>query len=89
MGPPWVARVLDEKQPVAEERFIQARDGRLGVILPIRMSESCRICHGAAAALAPDVRAQLKALYPNDQATDFAVGDVRGWFWVEVPAAGD
>jgi hypothetical protein len=27
----------------------------------------------------------LAARYPDDRATGFAPGDLRGWFWVEVP----
>ena len=34
-----------------------------------------------------DVRAALAELYPADRATGYSVGDLRGWLWVEVPAA--
>jgi len=27
----------------------------------------------------------LAAKYPMDQATGFKEGDLRGWFWIEVP----
>ena len=32
-----------------------------------------------------DVSAILKQSYPDDQATGFATGDIRGWVWAEVP----
>jgi len=35
--------------------------------------------------LAPDLKAKLAELYPNDQATGYAAGDLRGVFWVELP----
>jgi hypothetical protein len=35
--------------------------------------------------LSPAVREELKERYPADQATGFKDGDLRGWFWVEVP----
>jgi hypothetical protein len=31
------------------------------------------------------VTAAHAAKYPKDQATGFKEGDLRGWFWVEVP----
>ena len=38
----------------------------------------CTQCHGAADTLSPAVTAKLKALYPDDRATGYAVGDIRG-----------
>jgi len=38
----------------------------------------CTQCHGAADKLSPAVTAKLKALYPDDRATGYAVGDIRG-----------
>lgn len=38
----------------------------------------CTQCHGAADKLSPAVTARLKALYPDDRATGYAVGDIRG-----------
>ena len=33
-----------------------------------------------------DVRAAINLVYPNDAATGFADGDLRGWVWVETIA---
>lgn len=38
----------------------------------------CTQCHGAADKLSPAVAAKLKALYPEDRATGYAVGEIRG-----------
>jgi len=38
----------------------------------------CTQCHGAADKLSPAVTTKLKALYPDDRATGYAVGDIRG-----------
>lgn len=38
----------------------------------------CLQCHGAAAELSPAVTAQLRALYPADQAVGYRVGEIRG-----------
>lgn len=57
----------------------------VGVIRPIDTKGLCLNCHGKPETFAPPVREKLGKLYPDDQATGFAVGDVRGIFWVEVP----
>ncbi len=38
----------------------------------------CLQCHGAASELSPAVTAQLRALYPADQAVGYRVGEIRG-----------
>ena len=45
--------------------------------------EVCTTCHGAS--VAPDIAAQLDALYPEDRARGYAVGDIRGAFTVVQP----
>jgi hypothetical protein len=45
----------------------------------------CLQCHGAPDKLAPGVADALKALYPHDQATDYAIGDLRGAVSVKIP----
>ena len=42
----------------------------------------CLTCHGSN--IAEPVRAAIAAAYPDDQATGFAEGDLRGMFWVEI-----
>jgi uncharacterized protein DUF3365 len=46
----------------------------------IPTAELCLACHGGT--LAPEVTAKLKELYPQDAATGFKVGDVRGAFTI-------
>jgi hypothetical protein len=43
----------------------------------------CLNCHGAQ--LAPEVAAKLHALYPEDRATGFTQGDLRGAFTITAP----
>ncbi len=43
----------------------------------------CLNCHGTE--IKDDVRAQLKDLYPEDQATGFKIGDIRGAFTLSRP----
>lgn len=43
----------------------------------------CTVCHGTS--IAPEVAARLDALYPEDRARGFAVGDIRGAFSIAQP----
>lgn len=60
-------------------------EGRTAYAEPLVIKELCVVCHGAADALAPEVKASLAARYPADQATGYAPGDLRGVAWVELP----
>ena len=84
-GPAWARlRTLaaHPEQPVV----LADRAGRLGVLSPIRVMASCLACHGGAEMIDGATRAALAERYPQDSATGFAEGDLRGWFWMEVPA---
>ncbi|MCA8959098.1 MAG: DUF3365 domain-containing protein [Planctomycetes bacterium] len=84
-GPEWVrdAMVGRPESPL----YFEDDRGRFGLLTPIRLQEPCLNCHGSEDRLAPGVRERLAELYPDDAATGFAAGDLRGWFWVEVPAS--
>ena len=62
-------------------------DGRptLRMMKAIGTEEVCLTCHGAA--VKPEVAAKIAELYPNDKATGFSAGDVRGAFSVSVSLA--
>ncbi len=51
---------------------------RLRYLRPVRVQEGCLACHGAPENIPPSVRAVLAARYPEDRATGYAVGDLRG-----------
>lgn len=44
----------------------------------------CLVCHGDS--IEPQLQAAIRAHYPDDPATGFAAGSLRGLVWVEVPA---
>lgn len=74
----------------AGDQVAVIRDGlpegvALRMMRGIATQEGCLACHGSA--VAPEVRDAIAARYPADGATGFAVGDLRGALWVEVPAA--
>jgi hypothetical protein len=83
-GPDWAASFVEAK--TEEPAFVELPDDALGVLLPIMLKQKCTLCHGDHETLQEDVRAALDLHYPNDAATGFRKGDLRGWFWVEVPA---
>jgi hypothetical protein len=57
----------------------------VGVLRPIAERPVCASCHGPLDRMSPAVRNALGRRYPRDRATGFSDGDIRGWFWVEVP----
>lgn len=86
-APAWVEPILDVYLAGEEHRAprtVPLADNREGYVEPIVLQPLCLACHGES--LAPDVESQINALYPDDEATGFKVGDLRGVFWVEYPA---
>jgi hypothetical protein len=82
--PAWAEPLLKDlpTKPVIQD----LNDGSTGVLFPILLKVQCLTCHGPDDKIASDIRTELARLYPNDKATGFQEGDLRGWFWVEVPA---
>lgn len=91
--PEWVSSwLVDQGERPADgvtgiERVEEVDGKRVArVLVPIRVEPMCETCHGAA--IAPDVAAVLAQRYPNDRATGYAAGDLRGALWAEVPVSG-
>ena len=57
----------------------------IGVLRPIAHRPMCAACHGRPDELDPGARATLRLRYPADRAVGFKDGEIRGWFWVEMP----
>ncbi len=85
--PEWAAKFVADKTETEVE--VALPENGLGVLLPIRLKATCLLCHGAVEQLMPDVKEAIASHYPDDQATGFAEGDLRGYFWVEVPTPHD
>lgn len=86
-APPWVAEWLasqGERPAEGVEGFARVEDGRARVLRPIAVEGPCVNCHGPREAIAPEVTAILSERYPDDRATGYAVGDLRGALWAEV-----
>jgi hypothetical protein len=83
----WMSVFLDEylaNPDDNEPRAVRLASGDIGYVEPIRMKGLCMQCHGDR--IKPDVKARLRALYPEDQATGFKKGELRGMFWVKLSA---
>ncbi|MFG0289764.1 MAG: DUF3365 domain-containing protein [Rhodopirellula sp. JB044] len=80
--PPWAKELTDSKTDVPT--FVTLSDGHDAAWLPIKLQTQCLMCHGPTDQIAPVIKDQLARLYPNDRATGFAEGELRGWFWVEL-----
>lgn len=83
--PDWAAEGIEKR--VEEPQFVTLPDGQLGALLPIRLQPQCLLCHGPPEGIPDEVKQALAEDYPDDQATGFELDALRGWFWIEVPAA--
>lgn len=76
-----------DSEPLPEEIVTLSDEGIYRYYKPLPTQELCLTCHGDPAAMPADLRAALASLYPQDQATGFALGDLRGVIRVELHVA--
>lgn len=78
-------KLAADKAPLAGQSFARVLDGgKIAYAEPLVIQEVCLACHGQT--LAPEVTAVLAEKYPNDRATGYALGELRGVAWAELPA---
>ncbi|MFB6262906.1 MAG: DUF3365 domain-containing protein, partial [Bradymonadaceae bacterium] len=82
----WAEEAVARKK--AREYVYRGPERQIGYLKPIELKGLCVNCHGTRDKLAPGVSEKLAKYYPEDRATGFEVGDLRGWFWVEVGSDG-
>lgn len=82
--PIWAASFVADR--IEADTFVELPNQTLGALLPIRLKITCVLCHGNEEQVASEVKAAIVSNYPDDQATGFAEGDLRGYFWAEVAA---
>lgn len=73
-------------QPGSAPLTRTGEDGIARHYAPLRIAPLCLACHGKVEDLAVPVREQLAALYPADQATGYALDELRGAVVVEAAA---
>jgi hypothetical protein len=84
-APSWATTMIDQR--VEEPTFVSLDNGGSAALLPIKLQGQCLMCHGPEEQIAPVISQQIAKLYPDDRATGFREGDLRGWFWIELPAS--
>lgn len=84
----WLKQVLmtfekrkQNGEPLAQIQHSEQRNDGWYYVKAIPTGEPCLACHGDN--LVPAVTQKLNELYPNDQATGFKLGDIRGVFVVK------
>jgi hypothetical protein len=80
---PFVKAAAGKKGAEVKPVVVDLGD-RVGLLRPIAVTPACSRCHGPVEGIDPAVRAATVARYPQDQATGFSPGDLRGFIWVEV-----
>ena len=80
--PDWAKELVAAR--TNEPVFAELSNGHAAALLPIKLQPQCLMCHGPKEQLIPEVKEQLAKLYPEDSATGFSEGELRGWFWVEL-----
>jgi hypothetical protein len=70
-----------------EDHVQRTAGGDFRYYRPLRIAPLCLECHGDPEAMQPAVRRALEDRYPDDAATGYADGDLRGLIRVSVPAS--
>jgi hypothetical protein len=85
---PWAAALVKAqagRRARSVDGFVVDLGEKIGLLRPIAERAMCAGCHGPAERLSPGVKVVLVERYPADRAVGFTEGEIRGWFWVEMP----
>jgi hypothetical protein len=74
----------EETGTLPEDWVQQTPSGELRYYRPVVMAEPCLACHGDPESLNPAVAEAIRERYPDDRATGYEVGDLRGLIRVSV-----
>ncbi len=82
------ARILDTWQKGSVQPAYFEDAGKFYTMHPIKLNQPlCLSCHGDSATLDKKSAAEIKRLYPQDKATGYKLGDLRGAFVTETSFA--
>lgn len=76
-------RPMEDGKPRALHR--KTGNGSIYISAIPMQEKPCTVCHGTD--IAPEIKAAIDAAYPDDRATGFAPGELRGAFLVEWDAS--
>ena len=86
----WLLAQGDKKAEAVTgiEGVFDSPTGKVARFLkPIAIEGACLSCHGDPAQMSEPIKAAIAAKYPDDKATGYQNGDLRGALWAEVPVA--
>ena len=89
-APAWVQTWLREHQDAALAELAPVREvveGEAHFLAPIPTEAVCLNCHGAPEQISAEVRSTLAERYPEDHATGYSEGELRGVLWGAVALA--
>jgi len=76
---------LQNNKVVLPKMLVQKIDDKhIRIFKPILLKPMCVVCHGTEDKLDKKAYEAIKAKYPNDKATGYKVGDLRGAFVVDI-----
>ncbi|NNE91007.1 MAG: DUF3365 domain-containing protein [Verrucomicrobiales bacterium] len=79
----WEKQLQEGKPlPAYELKFTNEQVTRF--YRPIRVQKMCLTCHGDKTSFKPELLSVLSTTYPDDRATGYSEGDLRGAFRVEI-----
>ncbi len=90
VGPDWVQswlsaqgeRPFDGVDPQVSTATVEGVEV-VRVVAPIQVEAPCLVCHGPDESRPPELSAAIAERYPEDKATGYALGDLRGAIWAE------
>jgi hypothetical protein len=80
--------ILNQKKELSDEysEIVEEQGKRyLRYLRPLIVASLCITCHGPKESISQEVKTILAERYPDDRATGFLVGDVRGAITVKIP----
>ncbi|HEX5135883.1 MAG TPA: DUF3365 domain-containing protein [Planctomycetota bacterium] len=82
----WLEKASAGGAPAVDDAEVVRGDGgyELRYVRVVRLAEMCTTCHGASGKIPPAVKEAIARRYPEDRATGFAPGDLRGVVSVRV-----
>lgn len=83
----WLERASAGTAPAVDDAEVVRKGGghELRYVRVVRLAEMCTTCHGAPEKIPPAVKEAVARRYPDDRATGFQPGDLRGVVSVRVP----
>jgi hypothetical protein len=97
MPDPWEQQALQKLQqeldsgaqpPLSHSEIVEEPGGRyFRYVRAINVGGPCLACHGSKDQLSSEVRHLLAERYPHDQATGYALGNLRGAVSIKQPLA--